>query len=182
MKKNILLWVILFLPYLGMLLIWQYHKNEIAKIENSSFLIISKQEMTLSLYDYKGKLLEKFPIACGKNLGDKDKIGDMKTPEGVFHVSEIQNAENWDHDFKDGNGKIKGAYGAYFIRLYVPGQNGIGIHGTNDNNSLGNRVTEGCIRLQNENLLKLVKLIHPGTVVIITPSTEDLNINEAIDD
>jgi lipoprotein-anchoring transpeptidase ErfK/SrfK len=136
--------------------------------------LVSKQEMRLSVYDYKGKELCKFPIACGLNYGNKGKKGDMKTPEGVFKVAYIEDAANWSHNFKDGKGEIAGAYGPYFIRLYVPKYSGIGIHGTHDPGSMEKRATEGCIRLKNEDLLKLVPLVHNGNVVIITPSIEDM--------
>ena len=70
-----------------------------------------------------------------------------------------------------------GAYGPYFIRLHVPGQKGIGIHGTHDNNSLGKRASEGCIRLNNKDLSELVMSINTNAVVVITPGIEDIKIN-----
>jgi hypothetical protein len=175
---TVILAVVIILPYLGIAGFYFWNASQTKSIENACFILISKQEMILQVFDYKGNEKCKFPIACGKNLGDKGIRGDMKTPEGVFRVSEIQNSSTWGHDFKDGNGEIEGAYGPYFIRLYVPGHSGIGIHGTHDNNSLGTRATEGCIRLQNENLLTLLKLIHSGTVVIITPSIDDIMVKE----
>jgi len=175
---TVLLAAVIILPYAGIAGFFFWNESQTKKIENACFVLISKQEMTLQVFDYKGNEKYKFPIACGKNLGDKGEIGDLKTPEGVFRVSEIQNSSDWTHDFRDGNGKIEGAYGPFFIRLYVPGHKGIGIHGTHDNESLGSRATEGCIRLQNENVLKLVKLVHAGTVVIITPSIDDIMVKE----
>lgn len=177
---NIILGIVIILPYLGFYGFYLWNQNKMLTIENSNIVIISKQSMSLSVYDYKGKEQCKFPIACGKNLGNKGIVGDLKTPEGVFKVSTIENSENWKHDFKDGNGEIEGAYGPFFIRLYTPGHTGIGIHGTHDENSIGNRTTEGCIRLQNENVLKLVKFIRIGTVVIITPSADDVVIKQEI--
>ncbi|GHT21149.1 L,D-transpeptidase [Bacteroidia bacterium] len=157
-----------------MIYIHQWYNKKVEQIENANFIIISKQEMMLYMYDYRGNEMFKFPVACGLNYGNKEKRGDMKTPEGIFRVSEIQKAAHWTHDFKDGKGEIKGAYGPYFIRLEVPEHQGIGIHGTHDPKSLGTRATEGCIRLKNENVLQLVELVHPGTVVVITASTDDL--------
>jgi lipoprotein-anchoring transpeptidase ErfK/SrfK len=176
MKRTgkILLWVVLLLPYAGLLLVWQMHDRKIAEMGNSSFILISKEEMTLSVYDYRGEKRLEFPVSCGKNTGNKDTIGDMRTPEGVFHIADIQNSSRWSHDFGDGNGKIEGAYGPYFIRLLIPGHSGIGIHGTHDDNSIGVRATEGCIRLKNGNLEKLVKQVKAGDVVVITPSKEDI--------
>jgi lipoprotein-anchoring transpeptidase ErfK/SrfK len=173
-KGKILLWTILILPYCGLLVIWLYHTREIAKIKNSSFIIVSKEDLTLSVYDYKGKVMSEFPVAVARNYGNKREKGDMKTPEGVFHIREIQNSSMWSHDFSDGKGEIEGAYGPLFIRLNTPGHFGIGIHGTHDNNSIGNRVTEGCVRLKNEDLLILKKMIKVGDVVVITPSKKDI--------
>ena len=131
--------------------------------------------MTLSVINYKGNNIAKYPISCGKNWGDKEEKGDLKTPEGVFRVVDIQNATEWSHDFGDGKGKIKGAYGPYFVRLLTPGHAGIGIHGTHDDDSIGDRNTEGCIRLKNEDLVSLVKLVSIGDAVVITPSQHDVN-------
>jgi len=174
MKEKILLWIVLVLPYLGLFFLWQYHKSEILKIANASFIVVSKEEMVLSLYDYKGKVLGKYPVACGKNLGDKQVKGDMRTPEGVFTIWDIQNATHWGYDFGDGKGEIKGAYGPYFIRLLTPNHQGIGIHGTHDEESIGTRATEGCIRMKNKDLEELVKMIKIGTVVVIIPSKQDV--------
>ena len=106
-----------------------------------------QEDMTLRLIDGQGGDILKFPIACGKNYGNKRKSGDMKTPEGVFSISEIVDASCWTHDFGDGKGEIAGAYGPFFIRLETPGHKGIGIHGTHKPESIGTRDTEGCIRL-----------------------------------
>lgn len=155
---------------------WYYRELEMMK--NAKFIIINKADMTLSQYNYKGELVHKFKVATGKNYGDKTKKGDCKTPEGVFKIEEVVDASAWSHDFKDNKGTIMGAYGPYFIRLNVPGQKGIGIHGTHDNTSLGKRASEGCIRLNNEDLTQLVVDISTNPVVIITPGVEDINTNK----
>ena len=141
-----------------------------------SFIVISKQDMKLRRYDLKGNVLEEYSIACGRNYGNKKKRGDNRTPEGVFTVQQIQNASTWTHDFGDGKGEIKGAYGSHFIRLKT-GFQGIGIHGTHAPESIGTRATEGCIRLKNEDLLKLIKNIKVDMVVIITTSKEDATVD-----
>jgi lipoprotein-anchoring transpeptidase ErfK/SrfK len=174
MKKRILLWIVLLLPYLGVYFVWRLHNQKIAKIGNSSFVIVSKAEMNLSVYDYRGKRLCQYPIACGKNPGNKETQGDMKTPEGVFNISDIQKASGWKHDFGDGRGEIAGAYGPWFIRLLTPGHKGIGIHGTHLPDSLGLRTTEGCIRLNNQDLKDVVSKVRIGDVVVIAPGKEDL--------
>lgn len=110
-----------------------------------------------------------FQCGVGKNFGNKTKKGDYKTPEGTFRIVSIEDSSIWTHDFKDGHGKRKGAYGPWFIRLQIPKFNGIGIHGTCFPESVGTRCSEGCIRLNNDDLSKLIKLIFVGMQVVIEP-------------
>ena len=176
MKRTayILLLILITLPYAGMVGLHFWYKQKINDINNASFIIISKEEMNLRVIDYKGREIEKYPIACGKNFGNKEIKGDLKTPEGLFHITEIEKSGNWSHDFGDGNGVISGAYGPFFIRLETPGHKGIGIHGTHKPESIGTRDTEGCIRLLNDDIEKLKETYHIGMVVLITPSYMDI--------
>lgn len=141
--------------------------------QHAAVIIISKQEKILRVVDYKGETLFSAPICIGKNPGNKQRRGDMKTPEGVFSVQDIQDSSGWKHDFGDGKGEIEGAYGPHFIRLYVPGHQGIGIHGTHKPETIGTRDSEGCIRLKNEDLEKLIQFVSVPMTVIITPASED---------
>jgi lipoprotein-anchoring transpeptidase ErfK/SrfK len=178
-KKKILLYILLLLPYFLFIFLYYKHINELKSIKGSTFILIDKSNCTLKLYKYSGELLNEYQIAIGKQPGNKTKIGDNKTPEGVFTISSIEEASSWEHDFKDDTlGMIKGAYGPYFIRLSVPGQKGIGIHGTHDNNSIGTRASEGCIRMKNNDLLKLVNSIKTSLVVAIIPGAKDQMINK----
>lgn len=136
-------------------------------------IVISKQSMSLTLYDSNGDVVCRFPVAVGKHMGNKQRPGDMKTPEGEFTIEQIQNAASWVHDFGDGKGIIEGCYGNWFIRLKTPPHRGIGIHGTHDPASIGTRATEGCIRLNNNDLDSLKPMVHVGMVVRIESSDED---------
>lgn len=126
------------------------------------FIVIDKPALHLSVYeDQQGDtvLLARYPVCVGKNYGQKEKSGDMKTPEctfdNPFSITEITNASNWTHDFGDGRGAIL-SYGKWFMRLKTPGHKGIGIHGsTNNENSVPGRGSEGCIRLRDEDLIIL---------------------------
>ena len=77
-------------------------------------------------------------------------------------------AAHWTYDF--GKGPVEGAYGPLFIRLSTPGFKGIGIHGTHDPATVPGRETHGCIRMKNDDLVKLSKCVDKGTVVVILPS------------
>ncbi|GHS95121.1 hypothetical protein AGMMS50276_09570 [Synergistales bacterium] len=119
------------------------------------------------LYLYKGDKVEKtYSIAVGKNPGNKERAGDHRTPNGVFTVQSVENSAKWTHDFKDGAGEITGAYGPWFIRLRT-GWKGIGIHGTHDPGSRGSMVSEGCIRMLNDDLNELKKVAFRNMKVVI---------------
>lgn len=127
-------------------------------------LRIDKNRMTIVLVNEEDTVLQ-FPISCGRGYGPKQKEGDMRTPEGVYKVTQILKANDWGHDFGDGMGYIKHAYGPWFIRLSAG--NGIGIHGTHDPGSMGIRASEGCVRLRNEDLVKLKSKVRKGMKVEI---------------
>jgi lipoprotein-anchoring transpeptidase ErfK/SrfK len=180
--RDIVFWAIILIPYLCLIPAFIWYLKTLKNVENSSFIIISKADLTLYHYNYKGKLLQKSSVSTGKNAGNKEKIGDLKTPEGVFTISNIEDASDWKHDFKDDTlGKIEGAYGPYFIRLNTPGHKGIGIHGTHDDNSINTRASEGCIRMHNDELIRLVQNIKTASVVVITPGINDVRVNAASD-
>ena len=130
-------------------------------------IVVSKKEMTLTVYNDSDSILLKTKISCGKNFGNKTRRGDNKTPEGTFKINMIQPSSQWTWDFKDGKGKIKGAYGPYFLRLKTPITTMIGIHGTCYPELIGTRTSSGCVRIHNDEMLKLVKLVKVGTKVTI---------------
>lgn len=163
--------IAILLPYAGCYALYKWYNAKVEAIDNAAMIVVNKADMTLTMYDYEGDTIHSYPMACGLNYGNKLMKGDMRTPEGVFRVCDIQNASEWKHDFGDGNGEIRGAYGSHFIRLAVPDHKGIGIHGTHLPNSIGYRATEGCIRLNNNDLLDLVKDVYVGMVVVITNDT-----------
>ena len=169
-----LLYTITFIvPVGGLVGLYGYFQKQLDDIPEARIIVVSKQDMRLRVYDYKGTRLMDYGIACGKNFGQKHKVGDMKTPEGMFFVQSIEDASERTHDFGDGRGEIQGAYGPYFIRLDTPGNKGIGIHGTHNPLSIGTRATEGCIRLNNNDLVELVNVVRPGMMVLVTTSFED---------
>jgi lipoprotein-anchoring transpeptidase ErfK/SrfK len=131
-------------------------------------VLIDKTDYKLTVMK-NGSTVKEYRVAVGKNVGDKERRGDMRTPEGEFKVQQFQDASSWKHDFGDGKGSVRGAYGPLFIRLRTPPWSGIGIHGTHDPASIGNNVTEGCVRMKNEELLEFAEMVGVGTRVIINP-------------
>ena len=133
--------------------------------------LLIKTALELRVYE-QDSLVDSFEIACGKYKGNKLQKGDCKTPEGEFTICKIHDSSAWKHDFKDGEGLIDGAYGPFFFRLQgdsLEADVGIGIHGTHLPQSIGSRSTEGCIRLKNEDIIKLYGYVYVGMRVIILP-------------
>lgn len=158
----------------------QHNGSEGNKEHTENYIIISKEDLTLTLYDERGVVVVQYPVAVGKNYGNKQHMGDYRTPEGEFYVQQIQEASKWRHDFGDGLGVIENCYGNWFIRLYTPPYKGIGIQGTHLPELIGTRSTEGCIRLRNEDLDALRPYIELGMKVIIEPSQADLPADDEI--
>ena len=153
------------------------YKPEKEVVAKNCFFVISKQDFRLYVYEKVNKdtvLVAHYPICYARNAGNKQRVGDMKTPECTiakpFSISMIQNASGWTHDFKDGRGSVK-AYGAWFMRLVTPGHSGIGIHGsTNNEASIPGRDSEGCIRLRDPDIQHLKQnYALVGTKVVVKP-------------
>jgi lipoprotein-anchoring transpeptidase ErfK/SrfK len=45
----------------------------------------------------------------------------------------------------------------------------LGIHGTNDPTSIGKRVSQGCIRMRNEDVEALFEILPEGATVTVQP-------------
>lgn len=136
------------------------------------YIVISKCNYMLYLIDnVKNDTLHSFSIGCGKEYGNKIYSGDNRTPEGEFKIMSIERSTRWTHDFKDGFGARRKAYGDWFLRLKVPMFTGIGIHGTCFPETIGTRCSEGCIRMNNNDLRILRQYVYVGMICIIESDT-----------
>ena len=150
-------------------------------VNDSIFIVVSKKELKLyvcQVTENDTVRIATYPVCLGKNLGQKTKKGDMKTPESSwekpFVVTEIKNSSYWFHDFGDGRGSIL-AYGKWFIRLSAPFK-GIGIHGsTNNAETVPGRASEGCIRLLDKDIIHLKEnYVFVGMRVVVKKENEGL--------
>lgn len=134
------------------------------KMKQKCFIVMSKKDYYLYVYEAQDGdtvLLARYDCAFGLKKGNKERRGDMRTPNSTmakpFTISQLADASTWKHDFGDGRGNIK-SYGDYFLRLVTPGHSGIGIHGsTNNEVSVPGRASEGCIRLKDADIIDLRK-------------------------
>lgn len=147
--------------------------------DHDGFVVVDKGRMKVIMFDKYGVEEAAFGMACAKNYGTKHKRSDLRTPEGFFSVKKIQNSTAWHYVDDDGVVSDKtGEYGPRFIRLNTPVTNSIGIHGTCAPWSIGGRRSHGCIRIANENIMKLVEMVDSGMPVIVTPGRRDMAVNK----
>ena len=138
---------------------------------NEHWIRIDKEDMKLYLYEGANKIVKTYPVAIGRGKGSEKKTRtDLITPEGTFKIWRvIQDATQLAYDpkwFGEPGEPQKGAYGAKLISFYNPWQ--IAIHGTNAPGSIGKKVTHGCIRLRNRDIIQLVTYVKPGMRLVIT--------------
>ncbi len=142
------------------------------------FVIADKGSMHVILYDKYGIEQKAYKMACSRNYGHKHKFRDNRTPEGFFYAQGIYDSTDWKYTNDDGyTSPAKGVYGPRFIRIAPM----VGIHGTNSPNSPGLRVSHGCIRLHNTNILDLVKYAQKGMPIIVNPGPKDDAVNKQED-
>lgn len=131
-----------------------------AKYED--FIVIDKSLNKLA-YFKEGKLVKTFPVATGAKPS--------YTPEGLFVIHEkIKNRPYYKEKIKGGD--PKNPLGDRWFGLVVPLKNGdvsyaYGIHGTNNEKSIGKYVSSGCIRLHNKDVRWLYDQVPNKTLVLI---------------
>lgn len=146
--------------------------------QKNGFIIVDKNTMYVIHYDKYGNIRNHYKMACAKNYGTKHKKADSRTPEGFFKAQGVYNSKDW--LFTDDDGVThpqKGSFGPKFIRLECPVTSQIGIHGTSSPGSLGKRVSHGCIRISNDNILELAKHVEKGMPIIVVPGSRDKAVN-----
>lgn len=140
----------------------------------ADFILISKECQTLSVIDTHGRTICCYPVSVGRNYGNKQIPGDLRTPEGELLIASIHDAQLWGYDSGNENGYIQKNYGNWFLRIYAPPHWGIGIHATIRPHTIGTRASEGCICLDSDNLDKLQPLVRVGMKVVIETSIRDM--------
>lgn len=145
----------------------------------NGFIIVDKNTMKLYRYDKYGRELENVGIACSRNYGTKHTKGDNRTPEGFFTIEGIYDSTDWLYTNDAGyTSPARGQFGPRYMRLRTPVTSQVGIHGTAAPGSIGGRRSHGCIRMTNENILRIHKLCTSGMPVIVSPGPRDMAVNQ----
>lgn len=142
------------------------------------FIIVDKGSRYVILYNRFGEEVDRYKMCCSRKYGTKHAKRDNRTPEGFFAAGLTYDSTDWLYTDDDGKtSQVKGQYGPRFIRVTNPVTSQVGIHGTCAPWSLGGRSSHGCIRIHNDNIMKLVEYVVPGTPIIINPSDKDQAVN-----
>lgn len=141
---------------------------------------ISKRELSVMRGE---EVLHRFPVAVGKGAYLRHRSADsggwlFETPAGVFEIGRKEIDPVWyapDWHFIEKGMTVPAADSP---RRYFPGDmgkyalylgDGLAIHGTKNQSSVGQAASHGCMRLSREGIATVYPLVRVGTTVIITP-------------
>jgi hypothetical protein len=125
------------------------------------WIAINRTKRILTLYNGKA-VIRKYPIAIGKDSA--------RTPQGKFYVYLKRKNPMWTggrHARPVAGGSPNNPLGKRWIGLSPGKGNLYGIHGNNSPYSIGGRVSKGCIRMINSDVIALYDMIPVGTPVWI---------------
>ena len=132
--------------------------------KQDQLIIINKSDNTLHFYD-NGKKVKSFRVATGKRSN--------LTPEGTFSVKLKWSCPVYYATNKKGC-TSSNPLGPRWIGLSVPGTTGYtyGIHGTNQESSIGSYASSGCVRMYNKEVTWLFDQVKLGAKVVIIRSNK----------
>jgi murein L,D-transpeptidase YafK len=148
-------------------------------------VVISKHARTLSVFDGDEQVL-RFPVVLGKNPADKQREGDLATPEGEFYICTKNPASPYHRFLGLSYPNLEDAERGLREKLITPAEYAqirdaiaqrkpppwntalggeIGLHGPAPNKTW----THGCIAMSIEQIERLYELLDIGDEVVITP-------------
>ncbi len=115
----------------------------------------STEANTLTLLK-NGQVVKSFSAATG--------TGGTPTPHGAFFITELLEPTN------EGYGPFAFGLSAFsdVLSSFGGGPGQIGLHGTDDVESIGQSASHGCIRLSNADITELANLLPLGTPITIS--------------
>lgn len=119
-------------------------------------------ELTVSTADNELTLLrEGIPI---RTFSVATGTGDTPTPTGTYYLTELLAPTN------PGYGPFAYGLSAYsdVLNEFGGGPGQIGLHGTDDEGTIGQDVSHGCIRMANADITALTQLLPLGTPIVIS--------------
>ena len=136
-------------------------------------LVLEKAKRQLVVY-FRGEAVRTYYVALGRSpVGDKQRIGDNRTPEGLFYI-EGRNPQSRYHlslriSYPDSAHRVRAA------KLGVAPGGDIMIHGLPVEQAMFGPAhrdfdwTNGCIAVTNQEIEELWRVIRDGTPIQIKP-------------
>ncbi len=127
------------------------------KVWTVPFSILVKKSQNILLLKSDEEIIKTYVVSTGKN---------NSTPTGNFKITSKLVNPTW---FKAGAvvppGSPENILGTRWMGIDVPSY---GLHGTTEPQDLGKQVTQGCVRLSNQDVEELYTIVPLGTEVVIT--------------
>ena len=143
-------------------------------------LVVEKTNKLLHLFLFdkeKPILVKSYPCVVGENAGDKQKQGDLATPQGVYFLVAHHGEKSLPELY--GAGAFVLNYPSLFDYKQGKKGNGIWLHGHPRNQKLGQdkTSTKGCVVVDNKDFKELSTKIKVGrTPIIITEKISAVKI------
>lgn len=137
-------------------------QSPLVGITRQTQLVIRLQSRKLELYEGE-KLVKTYDIAVGQ--------ADWETPVGSFTVLDLRQNPSWKHPIT-GEAIPTGPdnpLGSRWIGFTYDGGYHIGIHGTNQEELVGQAVSHGCVRMRDREIQEVFGKIAIGTPIAVRP-------------
>ncbi len=132
-------------------------------------VIVEKSRRTLFLLrSVQGKLslAKAYPCIVGRNIKDKEKVGDMATPEGIYFFVEFVPGSKLPKNY--GMGAFVLNYPDFLDKKEGKTGDGVWLHGHDPKKALDEvQSTKGCVVMDNDSLRELSTVIKLGTTPIV---------------
>lgn len=127
------------------------------KVPTSVFSILVDKSQNALMLKANGDILKTYMVSTGK---------DNCTPVGTFKITLKEADPAW---YKPNGGVVppgdpNNFLGTRWLGIDKPRY---GIHGTNDESTIGRQITEGCVRMHNKDAEELYSIVPLGTEVTI---------------
>jgi murein L,D-transpeptidase YafK len=154
--------------------LWSHRKSDsdMDHFLSPYIFIVDKQSAKMHLYLYNGDTyhIKSYNIITGKNPGDKNHTGDLKTPEGIYFFGQCVPSKELDKRY--GTIAITTNYPNNIDKIEKKNGHGIWLHGTESEERVGKKYdTEGCVAGTNIDVESMKVFIRPEiTPMIIVDS------------
>ncbi|MDP8246219.1 MAG: L,D-transpeptidase family protein [Candidatus Hinthialibacter antarcticus] len=120
-------------------------------------IVVEKESCRLNLLTESGKFIKWYPVGIGEQS--------YKTPAGKYTIETKQENPRW---YKPTGGIVDpgdpdNALGTRWMGI----GSSLGVHGTNEPDTIGFRKSAGCIRMYNEDVEELYKIVRLGSSLTI---------------